>query len=229
MKQEVENRKYYEAYDERYKQIHSMNLEWEANVHSPIIDEIIAKLKLNQQSKILEFGCGEGRDAIYLMQQGYDVFASDISPEAISFCKKKVPEYADKFMVLNACEDSWDETYDLIYSIAVLHMLVLEEDRNKFLAFVREHLNENGYGLILTMGDGEMERSSDIGNAFDKQERVHVETGTKVCIASTSCKIVSFTTLEREIEGNGLSIVEKGITSIEPGFPVIMYAIVKKK
>lgn len=40
-------RKYYEAYDERYKQIHSMNLEWEANVHSPIIDEIIAKLKLN--------------------------------------------------------------------------------------------------------------------------------------------------------------------------------------
>ena len=179
MKQQLENRKYYEAYDERYKQIHYMNLEWEANVHSPIIDEIIAKLKLNHQSKILELGCGEGRDAID--------------------------------------------------SIAVLHMLVLEEHRNKFLAFVREHLNENGYGLILTMGDGEMERSSDISNAFDKQERVHVETGTKVCIASTSCKIVSFTTLEREIEENGLSIVEKGITAIEPGFPMIMYAIVKKK
>ena len=78
MKQQVENRKYYEAYDERYKQIHSMNLEWEANVHSPIIDEIIAKLKLNHQSKILELGCGEGRDAIYLIQQGYNVFASDI-------------------------------------------------------------------------------------------------------------------------------------------------------
>ena len=224
-----EQRKYYEAYDERYKQIHSMNLEWEASVHSPIMDEILAKLEVNQKSKILELGCGEGRDAIHLLQQGYDVLASDISPEAISFCQKKVPEYADKFMVLNACEDSWDKTYDLIYSIAVLHMLVLEEDRNKFLAFVREHLNENGYGLILTMGDGEMERSSDISSAFDKQERVHVETGTKVCIASTSCKIVSFTTLEREIEENGLSIVEKGITAIEPGFPMIMYAIVKKK
>ena len=229
MKQQVKNRKYYEAYDERYKQIHSMNLEWEANVHSPIIDEIIAKIKLNHQSKLLELGCGEGRDATYLMQQGYDVFASDISPEAISFCKKKVPEYTDKFVVLNACEDSWGETYDLIYSIAVLHMLVLEEDRNKFLAFVREHLNENGYGLILSMGDGEMEHSSDISNAFDKQERVHVETGIKVCIASTSCKIVSFTTLERELEENGLSIMEKGITAIEPGFPVIMYVLVKKK
>jgi len=229
MKQQTENRKYYEAYDERYKQIHSMNLEWEANVHSPIIDEIIVKLKLNHQSKILELGCGEGRDATYLMQQGYDVLASDISPEAISFCKKKVPKYADRFMVLNACEDSLDETYDLIYSIAVLHMLVLEKDRNKFLTFVREHLNEEGYGLLLSMGDGEREQASDITSAFDKQERVHIETGTKVCIASTSCKIVSFTTLERELEGNGLSIVEKGITSIEPGFPVIMYALVKIK
>ena len=229
MKQQVENRKYYEAYDERYKQIHSMNLEWEANVHSPIIDEIIAKLKLNHQSKILELGCGEGRDSIYLMQQGYNVFASDISPEAISFCKKKVPEYTDKFVVLNACEDSWDKTYDLIYSIAVLHMLVLEEDRNKFLTFVREHLNEEGYGLLLSMGDGEMEYSSDISNAFDKQERVHVETGTKVCIVSTSCRVVSFQTLERELEKNNLLVVEKGITSIEPGFPVIMYVLVKKK
>ena len=224
-----QQRKYYEAYDERYKQIHSMNLEWEANVHSSILDEMIAKLELNSQSKILELGCGEGRDAIYLMQQGYDILASDISPEAISFCRKKVSEYADKFMVLNACEDFWNETYDFIYSIAVLHMLVLEEDRNKFLAFVREHLNEEGYGLLLSMGDGKMEHSSDISNAFDKQERVHEETGIKVCIASTSCKIVSFSTLERELERNGLFVAEKGITSIEPGFPVIMYALVKKK
>ena len=163
------------------------------------------------------------------MQQGYDILASDISPEAISFCKKKVPEYAGKFMVLNACEDSRDETYDLIYSIAVLHMLVLEEDRNKFLTFVREHLNEEGYGLLLSMGDGEMEYSSDISNAFDKQERVHAETGTKVCIVSTSCRVVSFQTLERELEKNNLLVVEKGITSIEPGFPVIMYVLVKKK
>lgn len=34
-----------------------------------------------------------------MKQQGYDVFASDISPEVISFCKKKVPEYADKYYI----------------------------------------------------------------------------------------------------------------------------------
>ena len=133
-------KKYYEAYDERYKQIHSMNLEWEANVHSPILNEVIAKLDLGKESKMLELGCGEGRDAFYLMQKGYDVCATDISPEAISFCKQKGAEYADRFMVLNACEDSLEERFDFIYSVAVLHMLVLEEDRQKFLSFIKEHL-----------------------------------------------------------------------------------------
>ena len=222
-------KKYYEAYDDRYKQIHQMNLQWEANVHSPILDEVIVKLGFDEKCKILELGCGEGRDAIHLMQQGYDVDASDISPEVISYCKRKAPKYADRFMILNACEDFLDDTYDFIYSIAVLHMLVLEEDRNKFLTFIREHLKESGWGLLLSMGDGIMERSSNIDNAFERQERVHIETGTKVCVASTSCRMVSFPTLERELERNGLLVIEKGITSIEPGFPMIMYALVKRK
>ena len=108
-------------------------------------------------------------------------------------------------------------------------MLVLEEDRQKFLTFVKEHLKESGAALILSMGDGEIERSSDINNAFEKQERVHIETGTKVCVASTSCKMVSFSTLEAELKQSGLEVEEKGITSIEPGFPMIMYVIVKRK
>ena len=222
-------KKYYEAYDERYKQIHSLHLEWGADVHSPILDEIMDKFNLTLESKILELGCGEGRDAIYLMKHGYDICASDISSEAVSFCKKKASEYVKRFIVLNACEDTLDETYDFIYSIAVLHMLVLEEDRNKFLTFIREHLKESGIGLILSMGDGEMERSSGIDSAFKKQERIHIKTGTKVCIASTSCKIVSFPVLEKELEQNGLIIMEKGITSIKPDFPIIMYVVVKRK
>lgn len=222
-------KKYYEAYDERYKQIHSLHLEWEADIHSPILDEIIDTFELTLKSKILELECGEGRDAIYLLEHGYNICASDISSEAISFCKKKLPKYADRFMVLNVCEDTLNETYDFIYSIAVLHMLVLEEDRNKFLTFIREHLKESGIGLILSMGDGEMERSSDIDTAFEKQERIHVKTGTKVYVASTSCRIVSFPVLERELEQNDLIIVKKGITSIEPDFPTIMYVVVKKK
>lgn len=220
-------KKYYEAYEKRYEQIHSMNLEWSSDNPSPIVEEIINRFSVSKESKILELGCGEGRDSFSLLKKGYDVCATDISLEAVKHCKRKKPEYESHFKTLNACEDKLDDKFDLIYSIAVLHMLVLDEDRNKFLTFVKNHLTEDGIALILTMGDGELEKSSDVSKAFENAERVHEETGKTVQVAETSCRIVSFDTFEKELAQNGLTVLEKGITAIEPGFPVIMYAVVR--
>lgn len=220
-------KKYYEAYEKRYEQIHSFNLEWSAGNPSPILEEIIHKFVISKESKILELGCGEGRDAFELLKKGYDVCATDISEEAVNYCKRKNPEYGNCFLRLNACEDQLDEKYDLIYSIAVLHMLVIDEDRNKFLSFIKSHLSDSGLALVLTMGDGEFEKSSDVSRAFEVVERVHRETGQKVQVAETSCRIVNFETFEKELKENGLEIIEKGLTAIEPDFPVIMYAVVR--
>ena len=40
---------------------------------------------------------------------------------------------------------------------------------------------------------------------------------------------MSFNTFEKELARNGLTIIEKGITSSLPDFNSLMYAIVKKK
>ncbi len=45
-------------------------------------------------------------------------------------------------------------------------MLVLSKDRTAFYQFIYQHLNENGLSLICTMGDGEIERETDIHNAL---------------------------------------------------------------
>lgn len=219
--------KYYEAYDKRYSQIHAMNLEWETDCPSPIVAETLNKFSISKESKILELGCGEGRDAIHLLNQGYNVCASDISPEAVAFCQKKSPKFADRFIRLNACEDELNEKFDFIYSVAVIHMLVLDEDRDRFLSFIKRHLTETGLALILTMGDGEFERASDISKAFDDSVRTHGKTGQKVQVAETSCRMVSFETLGQELQRNGLTMVENGLTAVEPAFPVIMYAVVR--
>lgn len=219
--------KYYEAYDKRYSQIHAMDLEWESAGPSPIVEEILDNFSISKESEILELGCGEGRDAVYLLNEGYNVCASDISPEAVAFCQKKHPEFADRFIRLNACEDELDKKFDFIYSVAVIHMLVLDEDRNRFLSFIKSHLKENGLALILTMGNGEFERASDISRAFENAIRTHEKTGQKVEVAETSCRMVSFETLEQELKRNGLTVVEKGLTAVEPAFPVMMYVVVR--
>lgn len=219
---------YYKAYDKRYQQIHARNLEWSPQNHSPILDEILLRHSIGKTSSILELGCGEGRDAFYLLGQGYHVLASDISPEAVRHCRQKNPQYADCFFPLNACTDSLDKTFDFIYSVAVIHMLVLDQDRDLFLSFIRNHLSDTGKALILTMGDGTVERASDISRAFFNSERIHGETGQQVQVAETSCRMVSFETLEKELKRNGLKITEKGITEIPEHFPMIMYAVAEK-
>lgn len=222
-------RKYYEAYDDRYRQVHSENLSWFMEEPSPIVGEIIAEFDILKSAKLLEVGCGEGRDAKFLLEQGFDLLATDISAEAISYCQRTNPGFSGKFQVLDCVRQRLETKFDFIYAVAVIHMLVLDDDRNGFYQFVREQLSDQGIALICTMGDGEFERQSDISTAFALQERTHEQTGRTVHIAGTSCRMVSFETFDRELETNGLTVLKQGMTSIEPDFPQMMYAVVKRK
>lgn len=221
------SKKYYTAYDERYKTAHQNGVSWLSNQSSPIVMKIIQKYNIQPKHCLLEVGCGEGRDSKTILDSGYNLMATDISNEAIAYCKKILPEFESKFSVLDCLSDNLDKLFDFIYAIAVVHMLVLDEDRDGFYRFVYNHLKPEGLALICTMGDGEYEMKSDINQAFDIQKREH-ESG-EMMVVGTSCRMVSFKTLEDELARNNLEIIEKGITSALPDFNSLMFAVVKKK
>ena len=145
-------RKYYEAYDDRYRQIHKRNLQWSGENASSIVGEIILDFSISNHQKILEIGCGEGRDAFPLLRQGFDLLATDVSQEAIRFCRERMPDHAERFQILDCVSGRLNTAFDFIYAIAVVHMLVPDEDRNAFYSFIREHLKPEGIALIGTMG-----------------------------------------------------------------------------
>lgn len=221
-------RKYYEAYDARYRQVHAQDLQWFYENPSPIVMEVINAFDMLPKHKLLEIGCGEGRDAFALLKQGYDLLATDVSPEAIVFCRKRLPDHAERFQVLDGVAGELDSTFDFIYAVAVVHMLVPDEDRNAFYGFIRKHLKPTGIALICTMGDGSFERQTDIRTAFEMQERIHEQTGKALQIANTSCRMVSFQTFDEELVRNGLFVIKQGITAIEPDFSQMMYAVVRR-
>lgn len=221
-------RKYYEAYDDRYRQVHEKALQWASDTPSAIVLEAMEKYGIGKEASILELGCGEGRDAVQLLHRGYALTATDISPEAIRYCREKNPEFSGRFQVLDCVAGKLDEQFDFIYAVAVIHMLVEDADRAAFYRFIREHLKERGIALVCTMGDGELTVQSDISKAFELQERTHGETGEKLLLAGTSCRMVTRETFLREIRENGLETLETGLTSVEPDFPVMLHAIVKK-
>ena len=218
--------KYYEAYDKRYKQVHDKGLVWSINSNTEIVEEIIINYHLDQEN-MLEIGCGEGRDARYLLNKNYSVLATDISQEAITYCIKNDIAHKNNYKVLDVLSDNSKDKYGFIYSVACLHMLVLDEDRTKYYNYIYNHLEDNGYALILTMGDGIKESASDINKAFDNIKRTHQKTSQEIEVATTSCRIVNFDTLFKEV-GNKFRIIEYGVTKIEEHFDKIMYILIKK-
>lgn len=220
-------RKYYEAYDDRYRQVHERDLQWFDEKPSPIVAQTVSEFSISHQSKILEIGCGEGRDAYPLLRDGFDLTATDVSAEAIDFCRKRMPDYAGHFLTLDCVTEKLNSKFDFIYAVAVVHMLVPDEDRNAFYSFIREHLKQSGIALICTMGDGSVERQTDIRFAFHVQDRIHERTGKNVRIAATSCRMITFQTFDAELERNGLEVIKQGVTAVEPSFPQMMFVVVK--
>ncbi len=223
----MSERKYYEAYDDRYRQVHRKGAQWASNVPTDIVGRILDHYGIGKDAHILELGCGEGRDAAYLLSRGYDVTATDLSPEAVRYCRENNQDYSGNFQVLDCVAGQLDEKFDFIYAVAVIHMLVEDADRAAFYRFIRNHLKQNGIALVCTMGDGRTELASDISAAFELLPRTHGQSGEKMLIAGTSCRIVCWETFLKEIRESGLTVVECDMTEAPPDFSVMMYVVLK--
>ena len=223
-------REYYKAYEERYKIIHDNGMLWEYNIPTEELLEYLKSWSINKKDKILDLGCGEGRDAINLLNEGYNITAIDYSKTAIKKCNELSNyKYENKFKEFDIFEEELEEKYKIIYSISVLHMFVLEKDRIKYFDFIKNHLEKDGKAFITIMGDGIMKRSTNPNTAYDLDEREVQSTSAKVYIPKTSCCIVDWNTFEHEVQRAGLIIKRKWVSNNIPGFNESMCAILCRK
>jgi len=92
------------------------------HIHSLLLHSFPSK------SYLLEIGCGSGRDAAFMHQNGCDVLAIDGSREMISEAKRCHPELTDRLQVIKVPDELYFElsSFDGVYSIATL--MHLEKD-----------------------------------------------------------------------------------------------------
>ena len=83
------NNNYYKAYEKRYRQVYEHNYLWSSKEPTPEVIETINNENILINSKILELGCGEGRDAIFLLNKNYNVTAIDYSNTVMIICQIK--------------------------------------------------------------------------------------------------------------------------------------------
>lgn len=96
--------------------------------------------------KALDLGCGPGRNAIYLAQQGFEVTGYDISSVAIQWAKERAEQrkLQVQFECRSALEMEVVEHYDFIYDSGCLHHL-LPHRRIQYLDKIYDALKPEGY------------------------------------------------------------------------------------
>ncbi len=118
-----------------------------ANRPTSDVAEFYGSFKKN--SLILDVGCGEGRNSIFLAEQGHRVDAFDISEAGIKKAIKLAGlKKADvNFWPQDLAEFEFEKEYDVILSHGVLH-LPEKKVRNALIKKAKHHTKTGGYNLI---------------------------------------------------------------------------------
>lgn len=99
--------------------------------------------------RVLDIGCGEGKDAVFFAKCGYAVTAFDISEQGIEKAKR-LAEYNKvevKLFKADIFDYRPDTEYDIIFSSGVLHFLPRTE-RENFCGSLKSHTSESGINAM---------------------------------------------------------------------------------
>lgn len=115
-----------------------------------LIDAIL-KGDIPSSGRVLDVGCGSGRNAIYFINQGYEYHGLDVSASQVSVCKALYEGHPKvRFGTGELQNLHLEEKFDFILCSRVLHFAEGEEVFFKMLQNLKAHLKPEGI-LYLTM------------------------------------------------------------------------------
>lgn len=107
--------------------------------------------RLKPRSRILEIACGEGRNAVWLAEQGHEVTGIDISPNALAKARTLARErgVAVTFSEVDVRSFAWPEqTFDAVMCIFI--QFAAPNERESLFGGFRRALKSGG--LVLLQG-----------------------------------------------------------------------------
>lgn len=132
--------------------------------------EVLRKKPPVKPWRVLEIGCGEGKDAVFLARNGYQVSAFDVAEAGLSKARAlagKVGVHVDFFRA-DAADYRADGEYDIVYSSGVLHF-VAPGVRQELFDNLKEHTAPDGLHAINAFVEKPFIRRADDGERKDRQ------------------------------------------------------------
>lgn len=130
--------------------------------------------------RVLDAACGTGRNLVYLLQSGYEVFATDADADAVDFVRRLAAQLApqmpeENFRVEPVERMTFpDDFADVVLSSAVLHFA---RDDAQFDAMVRQMWRVLKPGGMLFCR---------LASSIGMEDRVHLITGRRFLLPDGS-------------------------------------------
>ena len=97
--------------------------------------------KIDKNSKIIDIGCGNGRDSFFFSKNDLKVTAIDISKNAIKNNSLKSNKNL-KFLKFDIGKNTMSKKFDVIYCRFFVHA-ISEKNENKLIAFIKKIKKRN--------------------------------------------------------------------------------------
>ena len=168
----------------------------------------------NSTKRILELGCGQGRDAMFFAQLGYNVHAFDISQNAVNYVQKTKTSLGLDNLNVNVHDIlnpiSLDIKPDFVYSNLALQFFDSNQLRN-ILSNVSETMNTGSKFLLSTKKKGDKyhnkgEKISEDAFSFKGVTRYFYESDVWENIVSDRFKILNLESDEHTNLDNTTSV-----------------------
>ena len=132
-------------YDERYN---AEGYYWGLSPNN-LCYEIMLLKPPTKPYKVLDIGCGEGKDAVFLAKNGYNVTAFDISDQGLSKARELAVHCGVKvdFFKADIRDFRLEADFDIIFSSGVFHYIP-QEQRSSVIESLKEHTTSKGINVI---------------------------------------------------------------------------------
>ena len=174
-------------------------------------EELAAEWK---PGRILDIGCGNGRNLLPFARKNFDSSGTDFSAKMIALAKGLFTKAGleAKFEVAGATELPYpSETFDYCLNIAILHHVKGQTGRSKALSEIHRVLKSNGKALIMVWNK-ESPKHSQLALAFEsaKSKDVYIAWKRKGQVYQRYYYLFDYAELKQFIEKSGFKILDAG-------------------
>lgn len=107
-----------------------------------------------KNSRVLDLGCGTGRNMLPFLERGATVTGYDIAPTAIGIAREALHEFSvDSELVVRSIGQKFlvsDNSIDIVLDVTASHAL-LQNERGNYLREISRVLRSGGYVFIRTL------------------------------------------------------------------------------